>query len=346
MPVSLLNFSQEQERQITSRFASMQIYREGCNYQEKYEECIVLSKFFNRFSDSCLYNSYGEYIDLSCIGRGQERKKKITQAPKQIEPQEFKLKRLSKKCIYIGSFVAHWGHLLTECLSRVWFLRDNFQEYEDYYLIYGGRINPIIAQFLSYLEIDQSRLIHVNSDLIIDEVIIPYPSMSNRGEIYLSHSEIFQTIGNRMMSDINYSETDRPLYLSRTRLPKRKRIVKGEEYLEDYLVEIGANVEYFEHISLREQLFLINRHRIIIAPEGSALHNLLFAQKNKQVIMLTNNFVNPNYYMIDSIKNNDAHYINSIMKDTNCTKKGSRRDVILVDPEKTKSTIKDLLKKS
>jgi capsular polysaccharide biosynthesis protein len=297
--------------------------------------------------ERCLYDAEGKRISFSCNFRQKDRSANVTMSKKQIEVPK-KLKKVSGTAIYVGHFqIYHYGLFMTESISRLWYLGKNL---EHSVLVQG--IDSRLALRQNYIDfffkmsgLDNGRLSHFNTPILIEKVIVPYPSLSLECEIFDAQKLVPEAIANNYLQDRKVSRTSQPLYLSRKKMPNYKRLIYNENELEQILAERGCAVIDPQELSLGEQISLINKHDTIISTMGSALHNILFnvtGQKNI-VCLGYDDYINPNFLMYDAIKKVNATYIAGLQRDSTCHKKGSfDNQNRFMDLSLTLSALKDI----
>jgi hypothetical protein len=261
----------------------------------------------NPFINSGLYDSNGAIIEESCLFRGINKTEMISAKT----DKTFSKRILKGSYIYGGPIVAHYGHFMTECISRLWYLLE--QDKNDSFLLFHGNDfalrSNFIKKILNVLPIDEDRITVLDSAAQLSEVVIPLPSMINRGEIHKIHKKLPVRVAEAILNSKRNEQTDQPLYLSRRKLPVQLRKILNESKLEKRLTDYNVKIIYPEELSFSEQVTLFNRHSVIIGPLGSAHHTNLFSQKKLTQIYLCHSSKMKNYYMIDYINNNFSHYI-------------------------------------
>lgn len=256
----------------------------------------------------CFYRSDGSRIDYSCIPEY-----KI--APKKIDPPE-NPRKLSGKLLYGGHLHRHYGHFITECIGRLWYAGKD----RDRSILYSETPKKnfrrdAIDRFMSLLNFDKNRFLHVQQPVMIDEIVIPYPSFIFGKEAFSVHRLLPESVA-RAVLDKMPEPTGRPLYLSRSKLDRTNafRSIERELELEEILREKNFSIVYPETLSLEEQITLLNKHEIIVGVWGSALHNVLFdiSGKKKLVCLGDIDHINPNFFLVDGIKKIDSVYISAL----------------------------------
>lgn len=66
-----------------------------------------------------------------------------------------------KKLVWFGGFHAHWGHFITEMVSRCWYFVKHQEEMQDIYVAYVRKSDscdkPIYGNYLEFLELLECR---------------------------------------------------------------------------------------------------------------------------------------------------------------------------------------------
>ena len=290
-----------------------------------------------------LYTWNGDRIIESCIRRGPNLGEIISSAPTNINIPK-NIKKYQGRILYLGHFFSHWGHFLTESISRLWGLQ-LFQNIP--FLFHSPNINKVeeeqkeyIHKFLFYSSLNNNEFhLNFNSPILISEVIIPEPSFYNRGKASHVHRIFPERVAKTIFQqkcDFNYNfynQTTKQsaIYLSRSLLPKSARKIHGETELEKELEKYDIKIIYPETLSFEEQIFLINSYDTVIGCEGSALHLLFFRIRKAplNLFMITFPKVNANYSMMNIIKGVKTTYIKGLTSDQNSSKKGFRKDAVL-----------------
>ena len=259
--------------------------------------------------NSGLYSDKGDIIKESCLFRGVHKSEMITE----IKPHDTSLGKiyLNDSYVYGGPIVAHYGHFLTECIGRLWYvLEDNNT---DSFLLFHGNQSALkidfIKEILKQLPIRGDRIIILDRAAQLAEVIIPLPSMTNRGEIFSIHRKLPMKVAETILNAREIEHTDQPLYLSRSKLPLGHRVILNEQKFENHLKNYKIKIIYPEELSFTEQIVLFNSHSVIIGPLGSAHHTNMFSLNKLTQIYLCHSSTIKNYYLLDYTNDNSSHYI-------------------------------------
>jgi len=309
-----------------------------------------------------VYDENREIVRESCILRGNNKSENITNAPKYL-PREIAtdIKSIDERLLFMGQFMReHYGHFLTEGVSRYWYLLDNPDEnwkiptpQNPFGLKKIGKsiIKPGLSHWKKVMlvfNIKSSDILHIKKPIRAKEVIVPQCSMYNRYKVYPKHLDVTRKIARHILGTAKLQQDIRPVYLSRTKLNKSMSSYIGEEPTEEYCKNIGCKIVYPERLSLKEQVVLINTHNVFIGCIGSAFHSLLFrfVEKNPTNIYLTTEPTEPteptksNYAMIDSVLRSKTHYIHCLKSVAN------KKKTNIFDSQKAISELSEILKNS
>jgi capsular polysaccharide biosynthesis protein len=165
--------------------------------------------------------------------------------------------------------------------------------------------------------LEQVRIDQPAVRLRLEKCFVPTPSfaMGSRGYADVRHLWAPRRVSERLMSVRR--KDDRPVYLSRSRLPDRayRCDVINETELEARLESSGVLVVHPQELTLAEQVEMINTHSVFIGPWGSALHGIVFCLPGHAIttFVLTESFVSPEYVLVNAIVENNAHYLEVIL---------------------------------
>jgi capsular polysaccharide biosynthesis protein len=272
--------------------------------------------FYPKFA--ALYDEAGRRVDEACVRRGPGLKEVQHRPPEEMAIPA-RAPRIDHPVIYCGRLRAHWGHFLTETISRLWALSSADVPADAALLFHGRRTRgaDFVDRFFHCASIDRRRFLDLDSVTTLSEVFVPHPSFSLGGQSFSCHRELPERVA-EAVCDEDPPPTDRPVYLSRrltaNRQPQR---IAGEKRLEDELERLGVSVISPERLGYEEQVRMVNRHSTFIGCIGSAFHSLLYALPDRacRTAVIANAFsyhepgYHPDYFMIDALKGIRASYL-------------------------------------
>lgn len=257
-----------------------------------------------------LYDSDGQRIPESCLSR---KPGLHLPGPERIVVSE-SCRSIGEPMLYLGWVQDHWGHFLTEGISRLWARHVHPQTHGlKSFTTFGYPLAPQVTDYLRWLGLSGTRFTHFDQAVRIDTCFIPAPSFTDRTEAFGAH-----LLPSREMAELSgfarrRGSSSRPVYLSRARLGFGRK-TRREEELEQALSERGVLIVYPEQLSLQQQIALFNTHEVFIGTWGSALHGMSLALEPRRltVHVLCDGIPGPNYLMFDALLGCATHYVQAM----------------------------------
>jgi capsular polysaccharide biosynthesis protein len=263
----------------------------------------------------CLFDSDGQRIPLSCSRRGPGLSEIFHANIEQIHPPD-DCANIPDPLIYLSWLPAHWGHFLTESISRLW-ARSEQPELSRLrgFFAHLEVLPPPILEFLNALGLDESRFLTSSKPVRLERCFIPAASFSNRAEAYAVHLASSRDVAQVLLGNVPISKSNQPVFLSRSKF-KIVRTLRHEAELEERLAAHGVLIVYPETMTLAEQVALFNTHSTFIGCFGSAFHGLAFSRSPRELTtqMLIDGMPNTNFLMFDALLGHDSHYVDVISK--------------------------------
>lgn len=229
-------------------------------------------------------------------------------------PKHESIQHSVETVVYLGMFNYTWGHILTDCISRIWFLKsDIFQrEFKNCPLVYtfweshSHEIPKNFRRLLEILEVDVDRLQPITQPTQYNNIILPDVSFDS----YFT-SQYRETI-----------DFVREFAL-KNRMPTASKKIYyyygkrtfGEERLAEYFKSKGYEIIRPETLTLDEQLNLLINCESFASPLGSVSHNSLFLPDDAETIFIpraTRRFTS-HQPIINQVHPLNIKYIDSIL---------------------------------
>lgn len=248
----------------------------------------------------------GEFINSSFLRYGWGGQA-YTSPPESIQHS-------SETVVYFGMLNYTWGHLISDCISRVWFLKsDVFQsEFKDSPLVYtfwdrsSHEIPKNFRRLLEILEIDVDKLRPVLQPTQFEKIILPDVSFDSY--FTSEYRETIDRVRDFALKNRKPSSSNKVYYFY-------DRRSLGEERLEEYFKSKGYVVVRPEELTLDEQLNLLINADSFAAPLGSISHNALFLRNDSETILIpraTKRF-QIHQSIIDQVHPLNINYLDSIL---------------------------------
>ncbi len=263
----------------------------------------------------CVYDKGGHRVVDSCIRRGPDLSSFAkTKKEHAVLPQEHD--SFEPPIVYLSFLPNHWGHFLTEGVSRLWAFLE-YPELRDFDCFFGHANfqNPSFHEFFQSCGIAPDRIKTFDRQVKIKKCYVPLPSINNRNRVFSDHKESLHAVADLMLQGDTPQYSDQAVYLSRSQFRGGpRRVLRNETELEASLSACGVRIVHPQGLELKEQIRLFNSHRVFIGSMGAAFHNLLFSlvPANIHTHVLLEHVPNMNYIMFDAMLGMNANYVQAL----------------------------------
>lgn len=215
-------------------------------------------------------------------------------------------------CPYPG----HFGHLMTEVVSRLWGWEQAKRENPDLKAIlrvYRDDKMPRLEKtvFTAY-GIPRKDIVWVGAPVRLESVTGATPMWQNNAPHYV-HPDISGVWDRLREGLLRKIGDDRPPVAERlfvSRQPGGRRSCRNAAEVECYFADRGYQVVYPETMSLPQQAALFAGAREVAGFGGSAMFNILYARNLEKLIVLTHDsYVARNEYLFASVLGSQTHYV-------------------------------------
>jgi hypothetical protein len=261
---------------------------------------------------SGVYDSHNNMVAASARVRGKER-------PVDAEPdRESLLKAVhdGRDAYYLGRGENHYGHFILETLCRAWAWH---QHGGDRVPVLQSPVPPFAQSLFGLIPGLRERLEVIRTPTRFRSMLVPGAAFVIARAAYVEFKRTCERMAEQTVTR-HGPVTEQPLYLSRAGLepPGRRsisrRTLEGELRLEQFLEEEGFRVVRPEALPIPEQVFLVNHHKWIVSPMGSACHTRLFSQITTNLITITPDHFSPNFVLCDLLCEGTSHYVNALTR--------------------------------
>ncbi|MBW4493749.1 MAG: DUF563 domain-containing protein [Oscillatoria princeps RMCB-10] len=189
-------------------------------------------------------------------------------------------------------------HWMFDILPRIDLLRQSGIEMEtaDKFLI-SSRL-PFQKETLNALGIPESKILETSQfpHLKATKLIVP----SFPGTIAWMPKWACDFLRREFLKDSEATETIERIYISRA-LAENRRVINEDEVI-SLLSKFGFRSVTLESMSVAQQASLLGNAKIVVAPHGGGLTNLVFCQPGTKVIeIFSPNYVYPCYWLVSNI---------------------------------------------
>ncbi|GAB4304931.1 MAG: hypothetical protein Fur0025_46890 [Oscillatoriaceae cyanobacterium] len=205
-----------------------------------------------------------------------------------------------------GNVYFHW---LVDVLPRLDILHSSGIKWEeiDYFLI-NSLAQPFQRETLAALGIPEAKIIESDRHPHIQAKQLLVPSFP--GHLGWLQPQALQFLRREFLekNPPNSSSYPERIYISRAKA-RYRRVINEAEVIE-FLAQFGFQVIETESLSFFAQLAVFERAKIIVAPHGSGLTNIIFCRPGTQVIELVSpHYVRPYYWVISQMLGLEHYYL-------------------------------------
>lgn len=281
-------------------------------------------------TDGCLYRPAGFRVDSSARPFGSPMRRTFPDSPEHMMVGS-DLPRLPGAFLWAGPLTTHFGHFLLEGIARLWAV-GRFPDLPILVTPEGPlQVPSFRTAFLRAAGIGRDRLVAVDRPCVLEQVVVPLPSLVHDGGGHTIHRELPLRVAEALDGPPTaVRPSDRPVHLSRSRLEPARRRAEAEAALERELRRTGFLVISPERLSLRRQIRLWRRHTTFTGQIGSAFHAALLAPDRRRTVVLAHEDGVPAHYAtIDALCDTRATYAACLRTDPASPKQRTHRDVLL-----------------
>jgi capsular polysaccharide biosynthesis protein len=215
-----------------------------------------------------------------------------------------KARRLEGSYFYLDSeFRGHFGHALTEQLSRLWAWKQAKQELPDLKAVMALNKDRELAQFevdlYAAAGIDPADLVFVREPVRVERLVAATPMLSQPDYVHPDLRETWAEVSAALAAhapDRDYPER----FFCARRIDKRP--CRNAEEVEAYFAGHGFAIVFPEDYSLPEQAMMFRSAEVVGGFAGSALFNLCLSGSPKRGIVISSeSYTAQNEYMVSAV---------------------------------------------
>lgn len=237
-----------------------------------------------RLLNGALYEETGHIIHNSIRKGGIYGDQVISIAPIIIDPNTKVSDVIKGNSAYLGNLYSHYGHFITEGLSR-------FHEFErlnefdhilfsPYVFDYPNtQVQSYHRYFFDELRIDQSKIRILYDTVRLEQVTVFKQLWTLNETVDPKISSLYEHLRSR---EPKFIYSGKRFFCSR----KNPDRISNQSQLEDLFKSNGFDVIFPEDISLDEQMAIYKGANLILSSSGSTMHNVLFGRSNSRFVEL------------------------------------------------------------
>jgi capsular polysaccharide biosynthesis protein len=232
--------------------------------------------------------------------RLQELGERFTRTPQMSAPR-----RLSGAYFYLDSeFPGHFGHAMTEQLSRLWAWRRAKEEHPDLRALVSRRttgrpLSTVERALFTAAGVPERDTVVVDAPVRVERLLAATPMFSTPDYVHPGIAELWREIGDVLVASAPERDYPARVFCSR---PGGRRECHNAAEVEARFSAHGFTVVRPERLPFVEQVAMFRNAEVVAGFAGSALLNLMFTVSPKRVVVLSpESYTARNEYLICSV---------------------------------------------
>lgn len=204
-----------------------------------------------------------------------------------------------------SEYPGHFGHVLTEQLSRFWALDAARRRYPDLKVLFGRRHGhqspmPFERTVLAAADVGEDEIWFNLRPVQVERLLAATPMLSMPEYVSPKIDAIWDVIGDRIAADAAEGPTPTRIFCSRRHA---KRSCRNAPEVEQLFASHGFEVVFPEDLTMADQIAMFRSAEVVAGLAGSALFNLMFCPEPKPVIIVASEaYTATNEYLIGAVR--------------------------------------------
>lgn len=213
---------------------------------------------------------------------------------------------IDEDVVFLGALSSHYGHFITEGLSRLWFFLN--QENECLKAVYiSDSIGNRFLDCFKFFGIEDKNLLEITKPTRFRSVIVPEQSIRLHDFYHLKYKQTIDRIKEKI-EPAQYKK----VFFSKAKSGNGRGI--GELPIQNVFEENGFAIFYPEKMSMRETISVIKGCNEFVATSGTNIHNSIFMNDGEEAICINRSaHFHPLQIMIDRMKKLRVSYIDAFV---------------------------------
>ena len=183
----------------------------------------------------------------------------------------------------------HYGHVLTEQMSRLWAWDAAKAQYPELKVLLGKRpgaagIQPFERAILESSGVPSDDIVLVDRPVRVERLLAATPMLSMPQYVSPRIKPIWNKVGQAVGSEASAETLPKRFFCGRN---KKTRLCHNSDAVEQMFADFGFAILYPEDLPFASQVALFQQADVVAGYAGSALFTLCFCAHPKRVIMVS-----------------------------------------------------------
>jgi capsular polysaccharide biosynthesis protein len=203
---------------------------------------------------------------------------------------------------------AHFGHITSEMLSKLWVWEEVQKENPTVKLLVSsltGELNPVLKSLLELSSIPTSAVHVFTGQVRVERLVCPTQLYHISGYVAPQINQIWDRIAKRAFLDTPLN--GKKIFMSRP--PSTGRGCTNQIKVEEVFRKAGYEILLPEKFSIREQISIARTAVVLAGFAGSAMLSAIYGLDGQRKLVIGSQTFNPgNDYLISSVKGGMLYY--------------------------------------
>lgn len=203
-------------------------------------------------------------------------------------------------------YQGHYGHLVTDQLSRMWAWQRIQEEVERPRLLMctvtqrAGGLHPHEKDLLSAFGVDEADVLIFDRPVRVPRLLSAAPMLSNPAYVHPAIDETWRRAGAALAEHAPDRRYAKRIFCSRR---STKRRCRNADEVESLFVEEGFTVVYAEDHPLAEQAAMFRHAEVVAGYAGAAIFNICYVDSPKDIVLLVpESYTAQNEYLMAAVQ--------------------------------------------
>ena len=225
--------------------------------------------------------------------------------PTVLEQQFNDIEFIDDEVIFLGPIPDHYGHFITEGLSRLWLYLDAKYQNSNAIYISSNESNKFL-QLWNLFGLRSSQFKQIQYPVRYRSIIVPEPSI----QLHRYYHDAFNETINAIVKTLPKKEP-KNLFLSTKHHSYFNGKSIGEGLIESTFRKNNFDVIYPESLALDDFISMLHSAKTVTSISGTSAHNAMFMSQDSTLVCLSrSNHHHPLQIMIGEMRKINTSYVN------------------------------------
>lgn len=214
-----------------------------------------------------------------------------------------------------SEYSGQYGHLLTEQISRMWYLKEALEKWPDLMILAspGTSDGTMERRMLEAFGVPGTKLRLIDRPAVVESLIVATPSFENPHYFHPIGARVWDEIGDALESSKTLHSPDLPDKVFIDRAQEGNRVCRNGNDVVSSFVERGFTIIRPEEFDLPNQVALFRGASVVAGYGGSGMINLIWTRGGKKTVLISHpSYGARNEHLINMVRGNDELYLSGI----------------------------------